>query len=119
MEEWIARETSRDSWLTEHPPVIEWWPNGVMPFEIPQSEPIVDSLLEATRLSEVSGEEHRRAEILADVAQALHGTPDVAGRCVSFTGQNANVFESAQRADCQLGEDVDAIEDRHRGRGDL
>jgi PAS domain S-box-containing protein len=35
------------------------------------------SLLEATRLSEVSREEHRRAEILADVAQALHGTPDV------------------------------------------
>jgi two-component system NtrC family sensor kinase len=35
------------------------------------------SLLEATRLSEVSREEHRRAEILADVAQALHGSPDV------------------------------------------
>ena len=35
------------------------------------------SLLEAVRLSEVSREEHRRAEILADVAQALHGTPDV------------------------------------------
>jgi PAS domain S-box-containing protein len=36
------------------------------------------SLLEATRLSEVSREEHRRAEILADVAQVLHGKPDVA-----------------------------------------
>ena len=35
------------------------------------------SLLEATRLSEASREEHRRAEILADVAHALHGTPDV------------------------------------------
>src|SRR5882762_10297356 len=35
------------------------------------------SLLEASRLSEASREEHRRAEILADVAQALHGTPDV------------------------------------------
>ena len=35
------------------------------------------SLLEATRLREVSREEHRRAEILADVAHALHGTPDV------------------------------------------
>ena len=35
------------------------------------------SLLEATRLTEVSREEHRRAEILADVAQALHGAPDV------------------------------------------
>jgi PAS domain S-box-containing protein len=36
------------------------------------------SLLEAIRLSEASREEHRRAEILADVAHALHGTPDVA-----------------------------------------
>ncbi len=36
------------------------------------------SLLEATRLGEVSREEHRRAEILAEVATALHGTPDVA-----------------------------------------
>lgn len=35
------------------------------------------SLLEAIRLTEASREEHRRAEILADVAQALHGTPDV------------------------------------------
>jgi PAS domain S-box-containing protein len=36
------------------------------------------SLLEATRQGEASREEHRRAEILADVAYALHGTPDVA-----------------------------------------
>jgi PAS domain S-box-containing protein len=36
------------------------------------------SLLEATRLGEASREEHRRTEILAEVASALHGTPDVA-----------------------------------------
>jgi PAS domain S-box-containing protein len=36
------------------------------------------TLLEASRLSDASREEHRRAEILADVAHALHGTPDVA-----------------------------------------
>ena len=35
------------------------------------------SLLEANRLSEASREEKRRAEILADVAHALHATPDV------------------------------------------
>jgi two-component system NtrC family sensor kinase len=35
------------------------------------------SLLEAARLSEATREEHRRAEILADVAHALHGSPDV------------------------------------------
>jgi len=35
------------------------------------------SLLEAARLNEASREEHRRAEILADVAHALHGSPDV------------------------------------------
>ena len=28
--------------------MIEWWPNGVMPMEIPESEPIVDAMLEAT-----------------------------------------------------------------------
>jgi PAS domain S-box-containing protein len=36
------------------------------------------SLLEATRLGEASREEHRKAEILAEVASALHATPDVA-----------------------------------------
>ena len=35
------------------------------------------SLLEASRLSDASREEHRRVEILADVAHVLHGTPDV------------------------------------------
>jgi PAS domain S-box-containing protein len=35
------------------------------------------TLLEAARLAEASKEEHRRAEILADVAHAFHSTPDV------------------------------------------
>jgi two-component system NtrC family sensor kinase len=35
------------------------------------------SLLEAARLGEASREEHRRAEILADVAHAFYGSPDV------------------------------------------
>ncbi len=35
------------------------------------------SLLEAGQLSQVSREEHRKAEILADAAQALRNTPDV------------------------------------------
>ena len=48
VEEWIARESSLDPWLAEHPPVVEWWPNGVMPLEIPPSEPIVQAMLEAT-----------------------------------------------------------------------
>ena len=34
------------------------------------------SLLEASRLNQVSREEHRRAEILAEVAQTLHSVPD-------------------------------------------
>jgi PAS domain S-box-containing protein len=34
------------------------------------------TLLEASRLAQVSREEHRRAEILAEVAQALHSVPD-------------------------------------------
>ncbi|HET7440935.1 MAG TPA: PAS domain S-box protein [Terriglobales bacterium] len=35
------------------------------------------SLLEARRLTQASREEHRRAEILAEVAHVLHGVPDV------------------------------------------
>jgi acetylornithine deacetylase len=47
--DWIARECAQDEWLREHPPVIEWWPNAVMPFEIPpDSEPVVGVLLDAT-----------------------------------------------------------------------
>jgi acetylornithine deacetylase len=45
---WIARESARDDWLAEHPPTIEWWPNAVMPFEIPVSEPIVEAMQGAT-----------------------------------------------------------------------
>jgi acetylornithine deacetylase len=48
VEEWIARETARDDWLAEHPPVIEWWPNAVMPLEIAPDEPIVQAMMEAT-----------------------------------------------------------------------
>jgi acetylornithine deacetylase len=49
VEEWIVRESARDDWLAEHPPTIEWWPNAVMPFELPVSEPIVETVLGATR----------------------------------------------------------------------
>ncbi len=48
VEQWITRECATDDWLAEHPPVIEWWPNAVMPLEIPASEPIVTTMLEAT-----------------------------------------------------------------------
>ncbi len=47
-EEWLARETSVDDWLSEHPPVVQWWPNHVMPMEIDPSEPIVETVLAAT-----------------------------------------------------------------------
>ena len=46
--EWIAREAAQDDWLREHPPAIEWWPNAVMPFEIPSAEPVVGVLMETT-----------------------------------------------------------------------
>ena len=48
VEEWIARETARDDWLAENPPKIRWWPNGVMPFEISTSEPIVTTMTRTT-----------------------------------------------------------------------
>jgi acetylornithine deacetylase len=48
VQEWITRECARDDWLAEHPPVIDWWSNGVMPMEIPQSSPIVGAMLDAS-----------------------------------------------------------------------
>ncbi len=48
VEAWLARESARDDWLAEHPPVIEWWPNRVMPMEIPEVEPIVGTTLGAS-----------------------------------------------------------------------
>jgi len=47
-ERWIATESARDDWLAEHPPEIEWRPISVMPLEIPQSEPIVTTMLQAS-----------------------------------------------------------------------
>jgi acetylornithine deacetylase len=49
VERWIARATAADDWLAAHPPQIEWWPNAVTPFEIPVSEPLVSTMLDATR----------------------------------------------------------------------
>jgi acetylornithine deacetylase len=50
VEERITRYTAaHDDWLAEHPPTFEWWPNAVMPLEIDPAEPIVASMLEATR----------------------------------------------------------------------
>jgi acetylornithine deacetylase len=47
VEDWIQRETAADDWLAANPPVLNWWPNGVMPMEIPEAEPIVGVTLAA------------------------------------------------------------------------
>jgi len=47
VEEWLARESRGDDWLAANPPTVEWQPNGVMPLEIPASEPIVAAMREA------------------------------------------------------------------------
>ena len=49
VEEWILRETKRDEWLADNPPAFDWWPSGVMPMEIADSDPIVAAMLEAGR----------------------------------------------------------------------
>ena len=49
VEQWIvARCAERDDWLAEHPPVFDWWPNGVMPMEIDPSVPVVETMLDAS-----------------------------------------------------------------------
>jgi acetylornithine deacetylase/succinyl-diaminopimelate desuccinylase-like protein len=49
VEDWILREVARDGWLAANPPTFDWWPNGVMPMEIPESDPIVGAMVEAAR----------------------------------------------------------------------
>jgi len=44
VEEWIARAAAEDDWLAGHPPQFEWWPNGVMPFELDPAEPVVGTM---------------------------------------------------------------------------
>ncbi len=48
VEQWITRECAGDAWLAEHPPTFEWEPNGVMPLELSETEPIVVAMLEAS-----------------------------------------------------------------------
>lgn len=49
VEGWILRECAeRDDWLAEHPPTFDWWPNAVMPMDIPESEPIVATMTAAS-----------------------------------------------------------------------
>jgi acetylornithine deacetylase len=47
VERWIASETAADDWLEQHPPRIEWWANTVVGFEIPVTEPIVETMVQA------------------------------------------------------------------------
>jgi len=48
VEDWIARAAAQDDWLRGHPPRFEWWPNGVMPFELDRSEPIIETIIDVT-----------------------------------------------------------------------
>jgi acetylornithine deacetylase len=48
VEEWLRRETADDDWLAEQPPAVAWWPNGVMPMEIPPAQPIVEVMTKVT-----------------------------------------------------------------------
>jgi acetylornithine deacetylase len=49
VEDWIASQTTADDdWLAANPPTIEWWANPVMPFELSETEPIVETTLGVT-----------------------------------------------------------------------
>jgi PAS domain S-box-containing protein len=82
---------------------------------------------------DVSGEEQRRAEILADVAQALHGSPDVSGViealadrlrlllrtrlvCVLLRREGPFELKAVSAATPQLATSVRARHDRHTVR---
>ncbi|MDQ3867005.1 MAG: ArgE/DapE family deacylase [Actinomycetota bacterium] len=48
VEEWLRRASADDDWLAANPPTIDWWPNGVMPLEIPATHPVVETMAAAT-----------------------------------------------------------------------
>jgi acetylornithine deacetylase len=49
VEEWIVRYcAAHDGWLAAHPPTFDWWPNAVMPMDIPESDPIVAAMIRAS-----------------------------------------------------------------------
>ena len=62
-----------------------------------------------------SKNEHERDDWSGD----NDGASDVACRCMGFPSQNAHIFKSAESANCQFAEDIEAIKERHHGRGDL
>jgi acetylornithine deacetylase len=41
IESWLQAYCARDDWLASHPPTVNWWPNRVMPMEIPADAAVV------------------------------------------------------------------------------
>jgi acetylornithine deacetylase len=48
VEGWVLEAAARDEWLAANPPSFVWWPNGVQPLHIDESEPIVGVVRGAT-----------------------------------------------------------------------
>lgn len=48
-EAWVERVTRADSWLAKNPPVVEWAPCDVPPSSVSPDEPVVTTLLGASR----------------------------------------------------------------------
>lgn len=59
VEDWVTGHLGDDDWLAANPPQIRWWTNGVMPMELADDEPIVETMREASadigRPSELGG----------------------------------------------------------------
>ena len=88
VEDWIVREcAARDDWLAEHPPTFDWWPNPVMPMDIPESEPIVATMTAASADTGSSGElggldswyDGATLTQLAGIPSIGYGPPDISG----------------------------------------
>ncbi len=49
VEQWVLQEAAaHDDWLAEHPPTFTWWSNSVMPMEIPESSPVVGTMMDVS-----------------------------------------------------------------------
>jgi acetylornithine deacetylase len=47
-EDWLAKATETDRWLSEHRPRVEWRIGGVPPAQVREDEPVVQAALSAT-----------------------------------------------------------------------
>ena len=103
----LERAVSRDSWLKDHPPELEWWGGRFLPAATPEEEPVV-TVLQQTVLNVLGvepilegvtyGSDLRHLVLEGETPTVLFGPGDV--RCAHAADETVSVedLERAMRA---------------------